>query len=554
NENKEVGTTESGAQNENKEVGTTESGVQNEKEELTNYNKVIPKGASATGVIDSADIENTSNEIDKTKDSVLGTTRSKRSVEEVSPKLVRSAENSNINNSKDLSSLINPKFKFGPSKWDPSDDGTDPKTETEAGKKRYLNVDFTIPKGVKAGDYFKIKLPNEVLPVLSDSENGLNLGKGAPYAKAIYNKTDNLYTITFTNEAQKYQNYRYNFQSRLQINRKLVKKSKEYKMEYIVGDKKSIDNVNVSYTISPNKQVKLVGALVNVEKSGDKYKYNTIYTINKKKDNLKDLTVAVYRHAGFKKDEEKTSIISPDNVTSKINLNNIKVLEVTNLDSLNDSHVLDGVQYKDVTNSFKPKYDEKKDRYTFDFKNTDKTYIISIEGENDKPFTEGKRIEGRAHAFSKSYENSQYYDFIYTKKAPTKNERDGVKINPPEIEKIPNQDKVEVGAPIKEIAVKGMPESKGPLTHEVTGLPDGVTFDKNTNMIKGTPTKSGSYPVTVTTTDKDGNKTETKFNISVTDTTPPKVEKIPNQDKVEVGTPIKDIVVKGTDNGGGPLT
>ncbi|MCO4361115.1 putative Ig domain-containing protein, partial [Staphylococcus agnetis] len=126
---------------------------------------------------------------------------------------------------------------------------------------------------------------------------------------------------------------------------------------------------------------------------------------------------------------------------------------------------------------------------------------------------------------------------------------------PPKVEKIPDQDKVEVGTPIKDIVVKGTDNGGGPLTHEVTGLPDGVTFDPETNTIKGTPTKSGSYPVTVTTTDEAGNKTETKFNIPVTDvpstdTMPPKVEKIPDQDKVEVGTPIKDIVVKGTDNGG----
>ncbi|NDQ44731.1 hypothetical protein GZ144_14090, partial [Staphylococcus aureus] len=108
--------------------------------------------------------------------------------------------------------------------------------------------------------------------------------------------------------------------------------------------------------------------------------------------------------------------------------------------------------------------------------------------------------------------------------------------------------------PIKEIGINGKDNGGGPLTHEVTGLPDGVTFDPETNTIKGTPTKSGEYPVTVTTTDKDGNKTETKFNLPVKDTTPPEVDEIKNQGPVEAGTPINDIVITGKDNGGGPLT
>ncbi|NDP54923.1 hypothetical protein GZ129_13745, partial [Staphylococcus aureus] len=125
---------------------------------------------------------------------------------------------------------------------------------------------------------------------------------------------------------------------------------------------------------------------------------------------------------------------------------------------------------------------------------------------------------------------------------------------PPEVEEIPDQEAVEAGSPIKEIGINGKDNGGGPLTHEVTGLPDGVTFDPETNTIKGTPTKSGEYPVTVTTTDKDGNKTETKFNLPVKDTTPPEVEEIPDQAAVEAGSPIKEIGINGKDNGGGPLT
>ncbi|NDP54976.1 hypothetical protein GZ129_14035, partial [Staphylococcus aureus] len=51
----------------------------------------------------------------------------------------------------------------------------------------------------------------------------------------------------------------------------------------------------------------------------------------------------------------------------------------------------------------------------------------------------------------------------------------------------------------------------------------------------------------------DGNKTETKFNLPVKDTTPPEVEEIPDQEAVEAGRPIKVTGLNGKDDGGGPL-
>ena len=61
------------------------------------------------------------------------------------------------------------------------------------------------------------------------------------------------------------------------------------------------------------------------------------------------------------------------------------------------------------------------------------------------------------------------------------------------------------------------------------------------------PTKVGSYPITVTTTDASGNKTETKFTIEVVDKTAPTVTAIENQTK-EVNTAIDSIKIEATDN------
>jgi hypothetical protein len=43
-----------------------------------------------------------------------------------------------------------------------------------------------------------------------------------------------------------------------------------------------------------------------------------------------------------------------------------------------------------------------------------------------------------------------------------------------------------------------------PYTWTATNLPPGLTFSGSTNKITGTPTTAGSYPVTLTVTDKVG--------------------------------------------------
>ncbi|MDW3804692.1 putative Ig domain-containing protein [Staphylococcus saprophyticus] len=85
----------------------------------------------------------------------------------------------------------------------------------------------------------------------------------------------------------------------------------------------------------------------------------------------------------------------------------------------------------------------------------------------------------------------------------------------PTVEAIPDQEK-EVNTPIDTITIKGEDNSGKPVTNEVSGLPEGVTYDPETSTISGSPTEVGEYPVTVVTTDANGNKTETTFTITVT--------------------------------------
>ncbi|WP_176746851.1 putative Ig domain-containing protein, partial [Staphylococcus sp. HMSC62A08] len=122
----------------------------------------------------------------------------------------------------------------------------------------------------------------------------------------------------------------------------------------------------------------------------------------------------------------------------------------------------------------------------------------------------------------------------------------------PTVTSIKDQTK-EVNTAIDSIKVEATDNSDQAVTNKVSGLPEGVIFDSETNTISGTPTKVGSYPITVTTTDAEGNKTTTNFTIKVVDTTKPTVTSIEDQTK-EVNTPIDSITIEATDNSGQAVT
>lgn len=83
-------------------------------------------------------------------------------------------------------------------------------------------------------------------------------------------------------------------------------------------------------------------------------------------------------------------------------------------------------------------------------------------------------------------------------------------------------------------------------TVSVTGLPDGLLVDAATRQIIGTPTTPGTYPVTVSVTDQQGNTAYEAFVITVTDKTPPVIAPISDQ-TVNEGTPIASVTVTSDD-------
>ncbi|MGC7594320.1 putative Ig domain-containing protein [Staphylococcus epidermidis] len=122
----------------------------------------------------------------------------------------------------------------------------------------------------------------------------------------------------------------------------------------------------------------------------------------------------------------------------------------------------------------------------------------------------------------------------------------------PTVESVADQTQ-EVNTEINPIKIEATDNSGQAVTNKVDGLPDGVTFDEATNTISGTPSEVGSYTVTVTTTDENGNATETTFTIDVEDTTKPTVEDITDQTQ-EINTEINPIKIETTDNSGQTVT
>ncbi|MDD7384794.1 MAG: Rib/alpha-like domain-containing protein [Actinomycetaceae bacterium] len=82
---------------------------------------------------------------------------------------------------------------------------------------------------------------------------------------------------------------------------------------------------------------------------------------------------------------------------------------------------------------------------------------------------------------------------------------------PPALTPIKDQT-VEQGKPITPVKVESDDDT---ATYEVTGLPDGVTFDPATGTISGTPTKPGESTVTVKAKDPAGNSSQETFKITV---------------------------------------
>ncbi|WP_238989596.1 lectin-like domain-containing protein [Staphylococcus sp. MI 10-1553] len=106
----------------------------------------------------------------------------------------------------------------------------------------------------------------------------------------------------------------------------------------------------------------------------------------------------------------------------------------------------------------------------------------------------------------------------------------------------------ELNVPFPPITVNTRDNSTGHVRNTVTGLPDGLSYDKIDNVITGIPTKLGNFKVTVTSVDEADNVSTSSFDFKIVDTIGPIVKV--NDQYNTVFQQIKEIVIETSDNSG----
>ena len=122
---------------------------------------------------------------------------------------------------------------------------------------------------------------------------------------------------------------------------------------------------------------------------------------------------------------------------------------------------------------------------------------------------------------------------------------------PPSLEDI-NSQVVLINTAINNVKINATDNSGDPIKITISQLPNGVSYNSDTQEISGKPTQVGVYPITVTATDASGNVSTTSFAITARDITAPDVKPIENQ-TIEINTAISNILINATDDSGLPV-
>ena len=92
-------------------------------------------------------------------------------------------------------------------------------------------------------------------------------------------------------------------------------------------------------------------------------------------------------------------------------------------------------------------------------------------------------------------------------------------------------------------------DGNSPYTYSVSGLPTGLTFDDSTRQISGTPTVHGTFEITYTVTDDDGDEATATFDIVVAQNLTPTAPDVSDQE-VDFGEEISITLPVGSGGDG----
>ncbi|HDH6725956.1 TPA: fibrinogen-binding adhesin SdrG C-terminal domain-containing protein, partial [Staphylococcus aureus] len=462
----------------------------------------VNKASLDNGVNDKVTYENLeklSNEIDKNKSKFQATPRLKRSAELENSDISKDEKTSTkILNGRDISNSMEvSNLKVRDKDWSSS-------------SFNQITLDTKIPEGVKENDYFVIKMPKESRPGSSDRDNGIYLGKDQNniYARGFYDNSVNGYVFEFTDKAPDFVGTNINLNLLMLVNPDGAKDQGKYNLKLGVGDQSyDAGEVNINYSTDASK-ADVASNEISGDKIGRSHKYTGIYDINGTGKSIKNAQVRIQPYKDASKRENVVSQF-------KEGVTNFKVYKVTDKATMSASGSPEGVSKEDVTSDVNIKFNSD-GTVSIKLGDINTPYIIIADNQTSKPYTVGSSLQSKltltGDKFTKKETTSDR-----VKRKPSESNSSGLVVKdttPPEVEEIPEQE-VEVGKPIKEIEVKGTDNGGKPVKHEVTGLPEGMTFNPETNTISGKPTKPGDYKVTIVSKDSFYNKTQTEFNISV---------------------------------------
>ncbi|MEB5701585.1 Ig-like domain-containing protein, partial [Staphylococcus saprophyticus] len=413
------------------------------------------------------------------------------------------------------------------------------------GKAYPISFDLDIPNEVKRNDYFEVKMPKELKPTSTDRDNGILLGENESniYAKGTYSTDNNSFIFKFTDNAEKYKDRKVNVSLMQIVNFKTTPESGNYNLELKVGNQKFKNAKTIVF--NGDASTSSVFQETEVKEKEDGYHpYNTTYTINAVNNSITNATVKLTPYV----DSTKST-----NAISQFNKNDTKITiyRVNDGTTLNQSGSAENINKTDVTSQYKPVFNTD-GTISIGLKNISSPYIIVVDSKTSKPFVAGTFIESKVNLSGSNISSMSNTNKV-GKAAPSTSNSSGVIVSdttPPTVDKITNQTK-EVNTAIDSVTINAKDDSGKPVRNDVYGLPDGVTYDPSTNTISGSPKEVGDYKVTIITSDSTYNETITEFTITVTDTTAPTVENIPDQEK-EVNTPIDSITIQSEDNSGKP--
>ncbi|MDW4095862.1 putative Ig domain-containing protein [Staphylococcus saprophyticus] len=417
----------------------------------------------------------------------------------------------------------------------------------EKGSLNQIGFDLKISDDVKRNDYFTVKVPKELIPTSADKDNGILLGndENSIYAKGTYNRENNAFDFKFTDNVEKYKNKTSHLDLMMLINYKETTKTDDYNLNLQVGEQQFLEKRKIEYRSDARNTMVYQDSEIQ-GKDGAHTPYNTTYTINGQSKNLNNANVKITPYLGNKKN---TNVISQFNK----NTTKISILKVNDKNSMNQSGSEKNVNTNDESSKHQVTYNSD-GSISIDLGNITGPYLITVNSETDRPFVSNTLVESNVQ-LSANNMFTQNNKSIIGKAKPSNSNSSGVVVDdttPPTVTPINNQTK-EVNTPIDTIIINANDNSGKPVKNDVYGLPEGITFDPETNTISGTPTKTGNYNVIVLSSDHVYNEMKTEFIIKVEDTTAPNLDPVDDQTK-EVNTPIDDIQLGGSDNSNGPIT